>query len=97
MAAQAALTVASPTGTPLTYTAFTKVQFCVVGGSKVSGDAKVILEVDTTGSSEFEFYRVTLPVNEPVNIDLAPNTYRLSLSNGDDNTNVVVNVSPLPA
>lgn len=96
MAAQAALTTAAPNGTALTYTSFTKVQFCVLGGSEVTGNAKVVLQVDA-GTDDWKDYRVTLPKDEPTNIELAPNKYRLLLTNGDSNTSVVVNVSPLPA
>lgn len=87
------LTKASPTATAFTLAERTIVQFCVLGSSVVDGSSRVNIEVDK-GGSVFDWYRISIDDDAPVNVDLAAGTYRLKLYTERDSTNYVVSMSP---
>jgi hypothetical protein len=87
------LTKASPTATAFTLAERTTVQFCILGSSVIDGNSRINLDVDK-GGSVFDWYKITVDDDAPMNVDLAAGTYRISLYTEKDNTNYVVSMLP---
>lgn len=76
------LNTGAPTGASFEITATSLVQTSVL----TSQDVLVVLEVDTTGAGDdgtpnWEHYNISLNVDKPQHWNLAPNHYRVRLSN----------------
>lgn len=86
------LTKSNPTSAPFTLLGRTTVQFSSLGLSNYAGNSSVIIEVQKD-NAEWANYNVQVDKGDLFDFPMAPNTYRLSVLNAVDSTNISIQAS----